>query len=57
MFEIKTCAVNAFTNQHTTKKHEHSFHRRSYSSLLAGRPLSNPNTKIYIGARWIKINI
>ena len=57
MFEIKSCAVNAFTNQHTTKKHEHSFHRRSYSSLLAGRPLSNPNTKIYIGARWIKINI
>ncbi len=22
---------------------------------LAGRPLSNPNTKIYIGAKWIKV--
>jgi len=22
---------------------------------LAGRPLSNPNTKIYIGVRWVRI--
>ena len=23
--------------------------------FMAGRPLSNPNTKIYIGARWVRI--
>ena len=25
--------------------------------IVAGRPLSNPNPKIYIGAKWIKITI
>lgn len=30
---------------------------RSDYVIMAERPLSNPNTKIYIGAGWIRIEI
>ena len=48
----KSC--NTF-NAEIEKSHSNNSVRKRL--LLAGRPLSNPNTKIYIGARWIKLKI
>ena len=43
----------------TSRKSENDFQLVfvfvQFRFLLAGRPLSNPNTKIFIDARWVKL--
>ena len=52
IFSGNNKASNTF-NAKIEKSHSNNTVRMRFP--LAGRPLSNPNTKIYIGARWIRL--